>query len=202
MAWALGDYVTVEDFRREIRTSETSDDVLIEELIRQASREIDQFCGRHFYGLVQTRYFDALHNVDGISLLLDEDLAGVISITLGDGTTVAPTEYVMRPLNTTPKVSIKLLASSAKWWTYTVDPEAAIAIDGTWGYVAGTVPPEPIRRAALMLSRYRYERFQAPFETQGQGDLNAMSTPSAIPEDIKQMLMLYMKPQVWSVERY
>lgn len=201
MAWQLGDYCSAADFKRDIRTSSSDDDDIIEDIIRQSSREIDLFCNRHFYGVVETRRFDALYSVDGLSLLLDEDLSGVVSITVGDGTTVDDGEYVLMPINASPKTAIKILATSGKWWSFITDPEAAIAIAGTWGFVAGTTPPEPIKRAALMLARYRYEQFQAPFETQGQGDIAAMNVPSAIPESIKNILMSYRKPYVRAVER-
>src|SRR5574341_1242024 len=194
MSWQIGDYCTVEDFKREIRTTKATDDAIIEELIRQVSREIDLFCGRHFYGVVETRYFNAINHVDGPTLFLDEDLAGVVTITLGDATTLASDEYALQPLNRLPKTTIDILASSAKWWTYVTAPDAAIAINGTWGYVAGSLPPEPVRRATLMLSRYRYEQTQAPFETQGQGDFNSMGVPAAIPESVKNILASYMKP--------
>lgn len=201
MTWQAGDYATVEDFRLEINTPRTTDDALIESIIRQASREIDIFCGRRFYGAVETRYFDAMRQVnDDNELLLDFDLAGVSSIELGDGDTLDTTEYVMLPANDLPKVTIKILASSSKWWNFDVDPENAIAVTGTWGYVAGSTPPEPIKRACLMLSRWRYAQRKAPFETAGQGDLNAVSVPSGMPENVKQLLLAYRKPYMRAVE--
>lgn len=201
MAWAIGDYCTLTDIKydQEIVDSAgtpiptTKNDTLLEELIHRSSREIDLFCSRHFYGVSETREFDALDSVDGDSLLLDDDLAAVGTITLGTGDVLGSSDYVLLPYNVVPKHQIKIKASSAQWWAYDVDPEAAISVSGTWGYVSGTTPPEPIRQACVALVRWRYKQRQAPFEQAGLGDLGAYNVSSGIPQDVQRMLMPYVK---------
>jgi hypothetical protein len=210
MAWTVGDYCTLDDIKADqsivdqttgIPTPSTSDDALIEDLITRCSRDIDDECGRHFYGIVETRLFNALDNVDGRDLLLDEDLAAVGDITLGTGDVLATTEYVLLPLNTVPKHQIRIKASSAHAWSsYFVDPEAAISVEGTWGYVPGTAPPQRIRQACIDLVRWRYRRRHAPFEQAGMGDLGQYQVPSGMPSDIQRMLGYYKRYVFGAIE--
>lgn len=198
MSWELGDYCTLNDVRvdQSIKATATGDDPLLEDLIEQSSREIDSFCGRRFYGLSETRYYDALEAVDGLTLLLDEDFATIATITLGTGDTLDEDEYVLLPLNTTPKHQIKLKSGSSQWWAFQDSPEAAISVAGSTGYTAGTMPPRPITRACVALVRYHYRKRQAPFESAGMGDLGAYGVSAALPEDVQRILMPYVKYRV------
>lgn len=200
-SWQAGDYADINDIKidQEIVDStgepvaSTKDDNLIWQLIHESSREIDSFCSRHFYGVVETRYFDALESVDGQTLLLDEDLAAVGTITLGTGDTLDSSDYVLLPYNSTPKHQIRLKASSSEWWSYNDDPEGAISVSGTWGYTAGTTPPDAIKRACISLVRWRYRQRQAPFEQAGMGDLGTYTVASGMPEDIQRMLLAFRR---------
>lgn len=202
MAWIIGDYCTLDDIKADQEivdtttgtpTPSTSDDSFIEGLIHRCSREIDDYCGaRHFYGISETRLFNALDNVDGRDLLLDEDLAYAGTITLGTGDVLPPADYVLLPLNTLPKHQIRIKSSSTHAWSsYFVDPEAAIAVSGSWGYTAGTTPPETIRQACIDLVRWRYRRRHAPFEQAGLGELGQYTVPSGMPSDIQRALGPY-----------
>lgn len=150
------DYCTLEDVKAYLTTSQSTDDLLLADLITDCSRAIDTLTKRHFYGNLETRTFDAVKNVYRNTLMLDEDLSTVVSITNGDGNTISASDYVLEPRNWTPRYGITLKVGSGKVWTYQTDPENAIAVNGSWGYVNGTTPPEVIKRACIRLVRYQY----------------------------------------------
>lgn len=199
MTWALGDYATLEDVRAEINLKEanTASDAALEAYITEASRMIDAFCGgRRFYGTVETHYFDAEQDIadDGRTLLVDDDLSGVVSITLGDGSTLSASDFVLKPANLTPKFAVTILRSSTKSWAhYVTDSENSIALNGTWGYVPGTVPPEDIRRAAISLVRWMFHRKRAQPESGVGGDKGAYNVSSDLPQEIQAGLIYYVR---------
>ena len=93
-------YVTRQAFKSALKITDTADDVLIDRAIRDASRWIDNYCGRHFYVVNETRYFAYTAN----GLLID-DLVAITSLkTDADGDAVyentwAATDYSLRPRN-------------------------------------------------------------------------------------------------------
>ena len=208
MAYETGDYCSLNDIKYNVGIVDSAgavidpskDDGLLYDLIHQSSREIDSFCCRRFYGISETRYYDALDNVDQNVLLLDEDLAAIGTVTLSDGTALSASDYTLLPYNTTPKHQIRLLASSAKWYSYTTDPENAVTVSGTWGYVAGTIPPQVIKEACINLVRWRYQQRHAPFEQTGAGDLATYNVTSGIPQDVQRMLGPYRRYKFGAVE--
>jgi len=121
-----------------ITSTDNPDDVVIEDMITQASRIIDGQTRRTFYARSVTNYYDA---PDGESLYIDDDdLLTITTLTNGDATTIASTKYKLYPLNSSPKWEIRLLESSGLYWTSTAagDKDSAISIAGTWGYSATT----------------------------------------------------------------
>jgi hypothetical protein len=189
-------YCTLDDVRRYVdfkNPAHTSDDALITRLITAASKRIDTYCGRTFVQRIETRSFDAVQDVEGQRLWMDDDLLGVISITNGDGTAITTGQYVLEPANDIPKYAIKLRASSAQSWTYHTDPEQAIHIGGTWGYHLGTLPPDDIRHAAVRLAAWYYQQREAPFETVALPELGAVTIPQAIPSDVVAILNSYVR---------
>ncbi len=198
MAWTLGDYASLDDIRTElgIKATNTDSDGMLEAYITEASRMIDAYCQRRFYGVVETRYFDAEADIasDGRTLLVDEDLAGVVSVTIGDGTVLASTDFVTVPSNFTPKFGITMLRSSVhSFANYITNSERAIVVNGTWGFVAGTVPPEDIHRAAISLARWMFHRRKAAPESGAGGDKGAYTVSSDLPQEIQSSLVTYVK---------
>lgn len=193
------DYCTLAEVKAQIatRSNSTVDDSWLAEIITDVSREIDDHCQRHFYASYETRYFDAAYPaVYGHKLYLDEDLVGVTTITNGDGTTVAASEYVLLPANETPKYAIKLKTSVSTQWTYTTDYEQAIAVEGTWGYNDGTVPPDVVQRAAIRLAAWRYSQRDAPFNARGFPQTGMVEVPTAMPEDVERMLKSFRRLEI------
>ncbi|GIV82069.1 MAG: hypothetical protein KatS3mg051_1423 [Anaerolineae bacterium] len=190
-------YCTLEEVRQYIGTDETADDALLSALIDRATTRIDAYCQRTFTAREETRYFDAVRDVLDRLLILDDDLLSVTEITNGDGTTVPASAYVLLEANRSPKWAIQLKASSGLSWTYTDDPEQAIAVEGTWGY--STSPPDDIVHAAVRLVAWYYHQAEAPFEVQGMPQLGIVTVPSDMPPDIKALLGPYQRGRIGSV---
>ncbi len=187
-------YCILDDVRRYIGTSKTVDDALLTDFINRATARIDSHCQRQFAGREETRFYDAVRDVDGRVLILDDDLLSATSITNGDGAVLADGVYVFLPLNGLPKWAIRLRASSAIAWTWRNDPEGAIAVEGIWGY--SEVPPADIAQAAVRLAAWYYHQTEAPFETQGLPELGVVTVPSDMPPDIKALLAPYQRSTV------
>jgi len=192
----MADYCTLAQVRSYLdfqSASNTGDDSLINLLITRASQRIDTYCGRTFVERTETRTFDAVQDVEGQRLWMDDDLLAVDSITNGDSESITAAQYVLEPANETPKYAIKLLASSSKSWTYNTDPEQAISVTGDWGYMTGTVAPADIQHAAIRLTAWYYQQREAPFETVALPELGAVTIPQAIPSDIVAVLNNYVR---------
>lgn len=195
----LTDYCTLAQVRKYTdfkKPTNTGDDALIEQLITAASKRIDEYTGRTFTETTETREFDAARDVQGRRLWLDDDLLAATTVTNGNGTVITASQYVLEPSNTAPKFAIKLLSSSGKSWTYTDDPEEAISVLGTWGYMSGTIPPADIQHAAIRLSAWYYQQREAPFEQVALPELGAVVIPQAIPSDIVAILNNYVRQEV------
>lgn len=131
------------------------DDDELEAAIDAAMAYIDAFCNRTFEASANSdRTFDAVADVAGRVLHLDEDLCSIDSITNGDGVEVASDEYTTEPRNDTPYHAIRLLTSSGKTWTYEDDPEDAITISGRWAFSESA--PEDIVYACKRLATLFY----------------------------------------------
>jgi hypothetical protein len=116
----------------------SADDSVIESILAQASELIENRTGRFFYPAVETRYFSVpdADSVDPRLLKLDGDLLEIISVTNGDGTAIASTEYTLKPRNTSPYYGIRLADSSTFYWSTdsSGDTQDVIAVAGIWGY--------------------------------------------------------------------
>ena len=119
-------------------------------MVTQASRAIDAFAGRRFYTPTadETRVFDVPTRWTD-DILLDLNLFSLTSLTNGEGTAIAATQYVLLPANKTPKWGIRL-----KWrsrdtvWEPSADGDydQVIQVAGKWGFSSSA--PAPIARAA------------------------------------------------------
>lgn len=142
-------YATLADYKAWItmrggdNSTDPADDEVIELLLRGSSRYIERQCGRNFVPYIETRYFDTptLDDTNDLRLLkLDDDLLEVISITNGDGTTVASTEYLLLnsdlKRNTTPYRYIRIKDTSTSYWTLDSagGKHGVISVNGIWAY--------------------------------------------------------------------
>lgn len=132
-------YATLYQLRADLGPKSTADDALLLRHLTQGTRVIDWLSGgrRHYDPRRKTRHFDAyLPWRYSSEILLDDDLLAVLTLTNGDATTIASTEYLLAPANRAPYFSVKLKSSSTVTWQADSggEPEQAIGLEGIWGY--------------------------------------------------------------------
>lgn len=197
-------YPTVADIKAYLRANTqqalpSGDDTLLTNALAAAIGFIESpaGAGRRFEVTADsTRTFDAIRDVDQNlrRLWLDDDLCQITSITNGDGTTVASSEYVTQPRNETPYYAIRLKLDSSIVWTYDDSPEGAISIVGRWGY--STAAPADIAQAALRLAVWFYRQRSSSSNEIERPLLTSDGVtilPSAIPADVMAILRAYRR---------
>jgi hypothetical protein len=166
---ATSDYTTSAAVKRQanIAAANTSYDTLLGDLIAQASRAIDNHCGRWFYAKTETRYYDE-RAVAGDTLFLDADLLTITALSNGDSAATALTaaSYWLLPRNTSPYYAIRL--KSTKIWE--VDLDCYITLAGTWGWSVS--PPADITQACAnwVLAIYNTQGAAAGLNSETIGD--------------------------------
>ena len=155
-------YTTVGAVKEYLGISEATDDELIATLIASAQQAIDNYCHRTFEASADsTRYFDfSRSNIDGLTLILYDEIAAITTVTNGDGIEVASDEYTTIPRNETPYFRIRLLSNSGKVWTYTTEWMDAISVIGKWAY--STEAPDDIVQACIELVSFVFRKKDAP----------------------------------------
>lgn len=178
-----------------IAASNTDDDTLLTTLIARAQAMIDAYCRQTFEASQDsTRYFDPTRDVDGRTLYLDAPLCAITSVTNGDGNTVASTQYITEPRNSTPWHKLTLKANSSLAWTHSDTPENSISIVGKWAY--STTAPADVVQACTRLAAYLYRQK----DNQGNdldrpiamGD-GVLLMPPTLPRDVERILAPYRR---------
>lgn len=151
MADADAQYCTVAQVKSELGITSSSFDTTLDTMVTQASRAIDAFAGRRFYTPTadETRVFDVPTRWTD-DILLDFDLFSLTSLTNGEGTAIAATQYQLLPNNSVPKWGVRLRWQSrdTTWGTNSSgDYGGVIQIVGKWGY--SNSAPAPIARACV-----------------------------------------------------
>lgn len=129
-------YLTLAEFkayRGGTYEPDPTDDSTIEAMIEAASRFHESETGRTFYPRVETAYLDAIGDREQ---RLPDDLLAAITLTNGDGASIASTNFNLYPLNTTPKIALRLKASSSYGWEVdsSGNAEGVVSLNGFWGY--------------------------------------------------------------------
>jgi len=185
-------YTTTVAVKTYLGITGSGDDTLIDGLVTYAQQIIDSYTHRMFEaGSDSTRNFDAVRDVEGRWLHLDEDLAAITTVTNGDSTVVASTKYVTEPRNETPYYALKLKLDSDLVWTYSDANEDAISIVGKWAY--SEAAPDDIVHVAIRLTAWLYQQKDAPFERTATPSLGIVTVPADLPRDIKMLLEPYRK---------
>lgn len=186
-------YCSLDQAKRMIGTTNDKDDALISDLISEATAYFEDATKRHFYELSQARKYHALRDVyDRRTLILDEDLLSVTSITLGDGTIVKPTYYELEPYNSLPKALIVLHRNAGVIWRQYTTPEASITVTGLWGYNTGTIPPEDVQYAVAKLASWYYRRRKAAPDGQtGAAEQGKPAVPQTMPDEVVSAVKRY-----------
>lgn len=176
-------YATLAEVRArgDFDAGNTGQDSTISALLVSAEAAIDAWTNNTFEVTSDTtQKFDASEDVDGQSLYFESIhgynwLADIISVTNGDASVIASSDYVTYPRNTGPYYGIKLLSGVS--WTYTTNSENAIEVVGKWGYSEAV--PAAINEACILLVLHWLR-------------MSDQSEPDDMPKDVKMLLAPYM----------
>jgi len=199
-------YCSLEQIKNRLNSlgtsTDTIDDSVIDEMIEQASRAIDAFCGgRTFYARTETHYFDMPNDRQ---LDLDDDLLAVTTLTNGDGVEIIAADYILINRNKPPYFAIRLKETSSVVWQLDDDgnSEQVISLAGTWGYVdrddTDTRSARFIRLTEAMaidIVMAEYKKLSG-VNTTGTAIVTAAGvviTPEGLPQTVKDKLMILQK---------
>jgi hypothetical protein len=205
----LNGYCTLAELRAKLTfgAANTASDTQLEQVIEAASRWVDKYCGRRFYGKAETRYYTA---DDGYEIMVD-DLTSVSALKTdedGDGTyetTWSTSAYNLKygddynaGLDGRPYTQIEVKENGSE--TFPIAIKRGVLVYGVFGYVAGTTAatacPDPVHDAALLVAERIYKRKDAPFGVAGSPALGQqpirISSLTADP-DISDLLSTYRR---------
>ena len=129
------DLLTLDAAKRILEISTNQDDDILRLLIASASGMVEQYTGRSFAPLWQTRRYDASgDHITAKTLVVWQDLLEVSVLTNGDDTVIDAADLLLVPYDEYPKRAITIKASSTAEFTYNTDWQAAISVQGVWGY--------------------------------------------------------------------
>ncbi len=190
----MADYCTVAEVKDLLNANESGSDTLLGVLVTRASALVDAFTRRTFAERTETRYYNPVEDVSWRTLVLDDDLLSVTTLTNGDAVVIEASSYVTKPANFSPVWGIKLLGSSGIAWTYTDDPDDAISVAGSWGYCTAAERPPDITQATARLALWLFRQREAPFSTVGNSYTGEYEVPVDMPGDVQAMLRRYCRP--------
>lgn len=131
------EYTTVKELRESyLGATQTTDDALILQMIRAASKMVNDIASKPFFPWLETRYFDVPPDRE-----LDfggDWLLSCTTLTNGAAGTIASTDYNLVPRNSAAHYALRLTETSGNIWQPDTSGnyENAIAVLGVWGYVA------------------------------------------------------------------
>lgn len=187
-------YATLQQLRDylKIPTAQTGDDTtLLSPSIARAQSIIERVTSKVYEASIDsTKRFDAVRDVCGAQLFFDNQwIISITSVTNGDGVSVSSSSYVTEPRNTGPWYGLRMKASASSIWTFSTDPEDAIAIVGKWAYALSA--PDYIVQATIRLAAYLYRQKD---NAGGEADRPLLTgdgvtiMPQALPADVLRLI--------------
>ena len=187
-------YTTLAALKARLNIEDCKEDGILEAVIDAASRAIDDWTGRRFYAVTETRHFTA----DCRDLVFIDDLISLAELKTDEhgrrdyqrvwGTA----DYDLEPYSGAgPKT--RIAANPHGRFVFPSSPRA-VQVAGSWGYSA-SVPPE-IREACIILSIRYYKRKDAAFGMAGSEQLGIIRVIPIDP-DVKQIIQSYRRIEVF-----
>jgi hypothetical protein len=130
----LADYKAFTTSRGQTTSTDTADDGVIKDLLENNSRYLDGESDRRFYPTIENYHYDIPENKS--TLYINDDLLEVTTLTNGDATVIASTDYLLRSPNFTPYWGLDLVASSSVTWQADSNGNVkqVIGLLGVFGY--------------------------------------------------------------------
>jgi hypothetical protein len=128
------DYCTLSQVRSALGLDAalTSQDDALCDHIREASRFIDRFTGRHFFPLTATRTYD--YPGQPWELQLRADLLSCTALTVAGTAYTATTQYLLRPPDAFAYQWIEIVKGSGALFIWSDTPQGCITVAGVWGW--------------------------------------------------------------------
>lgn len=174
-------YLTLADLKSYLGLTNTTDDILLTDLLAAAQTAIDSYCDRTFEATSDTnRAFYAMEAAKGQLLYLDTDLAQITSVTNGDlsATILAPSSYRLLPPDPPYRALLLEEDTSVTW-------EGIITISGRWAY--SITAPIGVIQATREYAAYLYRTADL------QADRQLVQINNGQPHHIKQLLAGYRR---------
>lgn len=175
--------------------TDLDDDALLEGVVEDVSRWIDDVTGRRFYSASETRYYTP-H--DATTLFVDDLLSITTLKTDSDGdrtfeTTWATSDYDLLPLNAavdSNNVKPYTRIETTPLGSYTFPLHAkGVEIVGSFGFASSA--PGPVRRACLIMCERIVRRKDAPLGVAGTRDLGTLRLIAGRDPDVFNLLATY-----------
>jgi len=192
----MANLITSAQFRLRQNITGTTDDVVIEAVVVEASRMVESLCGRRFDSdaAATARVYQPINNC---LVQIDDcyEITAVAADTGDDGTystTWTSGDYQTLPLNTVgpnqrsgwPTTHLEAIESLR----FPSHRRASVKVTAKWGW---TAVPDDVAGATYLLANRLYEERKAPFGTVGNADFGAL--PIRDQRTVNRMLAPYMR---------
>jgi hypothetical protein len=192
----MANLITSAQFRLRQNITGTTDDVVIDAVVGEASRMIESLCGRRFDSdaAATARVY---HPINNCRVSIDDcyEITAVDTDTGDDGTystSWTSDDYQALPLNTVgpnqrsgwPYTHIEAIESLR----FPSHRRASVQVTAKWGW---TAVPGDVVGACYLLANRLYEERKAPFGTVGNADFGAL--PIRDQRTVNRMLAPYMR---------
>lgn len=209
----INGYCTRAELLRAIGSSDSTvephviDDEVVDDIITDASRAVDNHCARQFYAESRTLYLDAPVSSYVRALYFPCDVLSVQGASDGTGASVASSQYYLWPRNAQAFAAIVLKESSTAAWSAASsgDTEGVITIAASVGYCnrAASASSDPgqglqviaaTHRATMLIAADLYrKRFGLAAEAVQVVAGGVVISPQGIPKDAAALLEPYRR---------
>lgn len=203
----MADYLTRAEAAAWTGVSSSANVEMLDDIITECSRQIDDYCGRHFDqdGTTEdpvARYFEVEDPCE-LDLGTFNDLVSVDALevdTNGDGTyDTEITNYILCPVGAAtkrpypmPYTEIELLNGTYFPTGVTTGREALIRVTGVWGWPE---VPIKIKQACRLLVAEGLKLKDAPFGVTGNDITGIQYAPRDMPAGVKRLLAPLVHPE-------
>lgn len=165
---------------------DTGDDTLIDNVLIPAASAMIENDVQFTFGTLQsslTLFTRPPYLVNGVLYFRDNVITAIDSFNVDTGTLTENTDYVLLPLNSTPKTRAQLLAWDS---TNVTNTAGTLTITGTLGY--GSIPSD-VNFVATKLAAWMYQTRDSAGEIQVINDITVV--PAEAPPMVKIILSKY-----------
>lgn len=195
------EYVTLPDLKAylTIDASDGTRDTLLDEARLEASRRIDDWCGRRFYldASVSARIYNPrrrqAYNSDGGTLLVD-DIGATAGLIVEEGSSIGAYTAVTTEIELYPENAIVrglAISSLLRPVGFIGGPYDRVRVTAKWGWPA---VPAPVASATRILAAQLYKRKDSPEGVLGSSEFGTIRVGTKMDPDAAGLLGPYVVP--------